>query len=50
MLSYNQQVCVKLQLIGICIGFDMLINNSDRFKLNKIWSNLSEGNVANVLI
>lgn len=40
----------KLQSMGICIGFDMLINNSDRFKLGKIWSSLSEGNVANILI
>jgi len=36
----------KLYQLGMCIGFDLLTNNSDRFKL--LWS--SDGNVNNVLI
>ena len=30
----------------MCLGFDLIINNSDRFKL--VWG--SEGNLSNVLI
>lgn len=36
----------KLLQIGLCIGFDLLTNNSDRFKL--VWG--SDGNINNVLI
>ena len=36
----------KLFQIGICIGFDLLTNNSDRFKL--VWG--GDGNINNVLI
>ena len=35
--------------MGICIGFDLIINNNDRFKLSKIWGS-NEGNIANILI
>ena len=36
--------------MGICIGFDLIINNNDRFKLSKIWGSGNEGNIANILI
>jgi len=36
----------KLIQIGMCIGFDLITNNSDRFKL--LWG--GEGNINNVLI
>jgi hypothetical protein len=32
--------------MGMCIGFDLLTNNSDRFKL--VWG--GDGNINNVLI
>lgn len=37
---------IKLYSIGMCLGFDLLTNNSDRFKL--IWN--GDGNINNVLI
>ncbi len=36
----------KLNSMGMCIGFDLLTNNSDRFKL--LWG--GDGNINNVLI
>ncbi len=36
--------------MGICLGFDLIINNNDRFKLPRIWSSGNEGNIANILI
>lgn len=36
--------------MGICIGFDMIINNNDRFRLAKLWGSGNEGNIANILI
>lgn len=36
----------KLYSLGMCLGFDLLINNSDRFRL--LWS--SNGNINNVLV
>jgi hypothetical protein len=36
--------------MGICLGFDLIVNNNDRFKLSKIWSSGNEGNIANILI
>lgn len=36
----------KLVNIGICIGFDLVINNNDRFAL--VWR--GEGNINNILV
>lgn len=36
----------KLYAMGMGIGFDLIINNSDRFKL--VWR--GEGNINNVLV
>jgi hypothetical protein len=36
----------KLYSIGMCLAYDMIINNSDRFQL--IWN--SGGNINNILI
>ena len=36
----------KFYQLGMCVGFDLITNNSDRFKL--LWS--SDGNINNVLI
>ena len=36
----------KLVNIGICIGFDLVINNNDRFAL--VWR--GEGNMNNILV
>ena len=36
----------KFYSLGMCLAFDLIINNSDRFKL--VWG--GEGNLSNVLI
>lgn len=36
----------KVYELGTCLGYDMIINNQDRFQL--LWS--GDGNVGNVLI
>lgn len=36
----------KLYSLGMCLGFDIITNNSDRFRL--LWS--SNGNINNVLV
>jgi len=36
----------KMYCIGICLAFDIIINNNDRFSL--IWR--GEGNINNILI
>jgi hypothetical protein len=36
----------KLYSLGMCLGFDLIINNSDRFRL--LWT--SDGNINNVLV
>ena len=40
----------KMQSIGVCIGFDLITNNNDRFRLSKLWNTTNEGNICNVLI
>jgi hypothetical protein len=36
----------KLHSLGLCLAFDLIINNGDRFRL--LWR--GEGNIENVLI
>ena len=46
--KYKKNMCslYKMYSIGICLAFDMIINNADRFKF--VWR--GDNNINNILI